>query len=1302
MKNLSLHSRITFACLIVTLCLIAAAPLAMADGEDVWTSFIEHGDIDQAIESFTAVIADNPKDSLAHAGLAFLSSSRSSGDKASLDHWLEAFQSSIDQPASYLFLFEILKVLQSKEDYQKSLACFDKVLQRDDLSGRFTSLLKSNRALMLKRLGRWEESAQAYADSGYITGFWYCGPFDNAEEGGHERVFGPEKNLDLTATYEGRRQTIGWRPIPVEPFNGYINLHSIVDPSNESTTYLTTVVQSSAAQNCRIYIGHGGALKTWLNGNLLVNADRYHSPVPDQVYLETKLNEGANTLLLKVSSGEKDKYGVFLRIMTDNDDSMSVSSPSSVQNIPDIKGHTPVSEKEAPKVINFDPVPLQQLRAMAESPDASPHQKLFFTQLLQRWHIADENDTSANSLLSSMTAKYSGNPFLWRMLGYSEKMGNRKRLDFNKALDIDSSDQAAFIGLLKNYRSSPYAVKGLELIRDWKKERELPESALLEQAHILNGKGLREAAIDLLKDSQEDFGAKESMFLFSLKSSRMNDADKQSALQSILDDFPYEYGAVRQLRTIALRNNDEKALQDLLQRELWLNPFSTEGFVQAALRQQAKDDFEGALLNLKKALEISPDMFEAHRFSAVLYHQMGDDVNALNELRLALITRPSDPWCLDYMEFLQPNEETYASPFLVDWKTIQQPEDQDLSKANYLVLLHQRIVRVHSNGNSSETVREAIKILTETGVRYQQVRGIYYEGDSEEVRVISARVWKPDGTFYDAPAPRHQSTSNAGDAANRLYGDYNVAVLQFQGLEKGSVVELEYEKKDRGENIYADYFGDLFYIGDGFMEPAIRMDYVLITPKSREFYYKYTAPNYPASVAAPSLEEASKPKVTENDSERIWQWSFNSLPTIPREPMMPAVTEIIPYLKISTFQTWEDMTQWYWNLSRDQLIPGAVIRNTLVDILTDYRAKYNIPAGQELSDWDKVRAVNAFVNTDVRYLGLEFGIHGYKPHKVDDICNAQYGDCKDKASLAVAMLKEIGVEANLVLIRTTSKGEIDYELPSLGIFNHCIYYLPDIDGKEYWIDGTATFFDASELPSGDAGANTLIVKPGGAYEFKRIPHSNIEENGAIFTTSVSLDDAGTAQGFRIGEFRGLYNPVIRRTYENPVKAKEIVDRILVGTYPGSQSSNIELSDLKDYATSERLAYQMTIPQYSVKQNDRWVLPATIFKEKMSQRFASLSKREYDLILNYPWTRTNIFTIKLPDGQSNVELPENHIIENSFGKYERVTEIDGAEITIKEDVVFKPVRVSKENYPEFREFCRMVDHYQDEKVSYKNN
>ena len=1282
------------------LLLLAAPFYALAGGEQVWTDFIQSGDADKALSAFEEAVETNPEDHLAHAGIAMLAASRPGDERDALEHWLLAADAGRSQPEAVLYLFQALQSPTHKEEYEQALTGIGQILEKEGLTDHFRAMLLYGRTLILNRLGRFDEAALIINQLGTVNRFWYCGPFDNSEEGGHNRAFGPEENLDLNASYEGRRKTVSWLPVPIEPSSGYIDLHALVEPSNESTAYLTTVLQSSAEGRCKIHIGHGGAMKVWLNGELLADVDRYHEVVPDQVNLDGKLNAGANTLLLKVSSGERGKYGVLVRVDPPKDGSISVPSPSEAQPKPDLTAHTPVKVGEAPKTVNYEPLALQLLKAIGEAAGGHPHRPLFYALLLQRWQVADENDLSANTLLSQLTGLFPDCGLLWRLRGESEKQTNRQRLGYAFALEKDPADRAAFQNLLDYYSNAPYATQGLDLIRDWSEERELPGAARLVQARILNGKGLKEAALDLLRDEDEkSLAAKDRLFIYSMKSARLTDPQRRKALESIVQDYPYEANALHDLFPILLRLGDLDAAKALLEHERRINPFFTNGYIDMARYLQAKGDYQGSLEWLDRVTRVCPDRFEAHRLAAVAYNQMGEKDDAVAALQLALVAKPSDPWCLEYMDFLQPDVETYASPYLTDWKTIEEPEDLDLSKANFLVLLSQRIVKVHSNGNSSETVREAIKILTETGVRYQQVRGVYYEEGSEEVRVIRARVWKPDGTFIDAPAPVHRSASSASDASQRLYEDYRVAILQFQGLEKGSVLELEYEKKSRGENIYADYFGDLFYIGSGYLEPTVRTDYVLITPKKREFFWKYTAPNYPASVTAPPLEAASKPKVDESGANRVWTWSFEKLPTIPREPLMPAATEILPYIKVSTFQTWAEMTQWIWNLFRDQLIPGTPVQERLAKVLAEYREKYGFAPDAELSDWDKVRAVNAFVNTGVRYLGLEFGIHGYKPHKVDEICNAQYGDCKDKAALAVAMLKEMGVEANMVLLRTTDRGEIDYELPSLGIFNHAIYYLPDVNGKEYWIDGTATFFDASELPSGDAGANSLIVKPGGDYEFKRIPHSKAESNGGVFSTTLKIDGEGTGRGHYAAEYLGLYNPIVRRTYENSVKAKEIIDRTLTGNYPGAQSSNVQLSDLQDYANSESVAYEMTVPQFGVKQGNRWTLPSNFYKEMMSQRFASLSQREYDLVLNNPWTRTNIYTLELPGDPQSVELPEDCEISGPYGEYTRKIERDGAKIVVRERVVFKPVRVSKEQYTDFREFCRLIDRHQDEKITY---
>ena len=91
-----------------------------------------------------------------------------------------------------------------------------------------------------------------------------------------------------------------------------------------------------------------------------------------------------------------------------------------------------------------------------------------------------------------------------------------------------------------------------------------------------------------------------------------------------------------------------------------------------------------------------------------------------------------------------------------------------------------------------------------------------------------------------------------------------------------------------------------------------------------------------------------------------------------------------------------------------------------------------------------VRAIYNFVVTNTRYVALEFGIHGYKPYRVDRVLARRFGDCKDKASLIHAMLKVAGVDSRLVLLRMRHLGAIGEEPASLAAFNHAIVYVPQV------------------------------------------------------------------------------------------------------------------------------------------------------------------------------------------------------------------------------------------------------------------
>jgi hypothetical protein len=121
---------------------------------------------------------------------------------------------------------------------------------------------------------------------------------------------------------------------------------------------------------------------------------------------------------------------------------------------------------------------------------------------------------------------------------------------------------------------------------------------------------------------------------------------------------------------------------------------------------------------------------------------------------------------------------------------------------------------------------------------------------------------------------------------------------------------------------------------------------------------------------------------------RIDHFHAENVAPIYSEPMMPGPPRCAPYLHVSTYRTWEDVGRWYWGLIQDQLTPTT-------------RCARRCASWWRAPDLaTKVRRIHDWVIDNTRYVGLEFGIHGFKPYRVPQIVRRGFGDCKDKASLS--------------------------------------------------------------------------------------------------------------------------------------------------------------------------------------------------------------------------------------------------------------------------------------------------------------
>lgn len=94
------------------------------------------------------------------------------------------------------------------------------------------------------------------------------------------------------------------------------------------------------------------------------------------------------------------------------------------------------------------------------------------------------------------------------------------------------------------------------------------------------------------------------------------------------------------------------------------------------------------------------------------------------------------------------------------------------------------------------------------------------------------------------------------------------------------------------------------------------------------------------------------------------------------------------------------------------------------------------------------------VQDQVRYLFVGLDNGGYNPTAADVTWSRRFGDCKGKTVLLLALLKELGIQAEPVMVNTTTGDGIDQRLPRLSVFDH-VLVRAFIDGHAFWLDGTS-------------------------------------------------------------------------------------------------------------------------------------------------------------------------------------------------------------------------------------------------------
>ena len=379
-------------------------------------------------------------------------------------------------------------------------------------------------------------------------------------------------------------------------------------------------------------------------------------------------------------------------------------------------------------------------------------------------------------------------------------------------------------------------------------------------------------------------------------------------------------------------------------------------------------------------------------------------------------------------------------------------------------------------------------------------------------------------------------------------------------------------------------------------------------------------------------------------------------------------------MHVSSIGNWNDFGQWYAKLLNPQLVLDEPLRQVAARI-----------AAENPDDIGRIRAVDQFVLRNTHYVAFEFGVHSYKPYPVTQVYARRFGDCKDKAGMIVALLRQMGIDADFALVRTRQLGDFSSQAASVALFNHAIVYIPK---HGMWIDGTADYAGLNEIPLEDQGAIALTVAADGAAELRRVPVSTAAQNSETDAISASLLADGTILFSGTASTRGENAPALRRRFQESAHQRESLRKVYAEVFPSIRMDEVRVEGAKDFDRDFVVSFEGSVDSFSGRRTV--ALPTTWSHTDYVQQLAELPHREQQLLFAAPWRRTEEIKVTLPANARVLAFPDGRERNTRFGRISTTYEQKGSELFIRASVQLTATRIEPWEYEDFRSFWEEAD------------
>ena len=589
-----------------------------------------------------------------------------------------------------------------------------------------------------------------------------------------------------------------------------------------------------------------------------------------------------------------------------------------------------------------------------------------------------------------------------------------------------------------------------------------------------------------------------------------------------------------------------------------------------------------------------------------------------------------------------------------------------------VVLDDETDVTIEGPGQYVEHDRRILKILRPDGRDFAHLRVPLQQQD----KLLSVHAWSIDSSGHEFEVKDKEFEDVASLPSEILYSDVRYRHARAPaGEQPGTIIGFEYEVR------YVNWLKQVSWVYQERI-PVRRTEFTLQLPAGWE--YK-------------SAWSGGKNPTPERLADNRWKWTQSDVPAIhDDEELMPRPYGLEARGEFAYFGpnsgtaqggSWENIAKWQSELATGRRAPSPQITAKVHELI----------AGK--NDFDsKVRAITDYVQSNIRYVGIEIGVGGYQPHPAADVFRYGYGDCKDKATLLSSMLQEVGVRSEYVIVET-DRGIVHPELPAL-VFDHMIVAieLPSDaplakygsvvkakSGKKYLLfDPTSEYTPLGELPS-YAESNYVLLVADGSGELLLLPTidpaMNILERIGKFKLAID----GTLAGEVVEDRTGYH--ALRQRYAfkaaNEQQRSKYVESFLNRSLKQFSLQNQRIEGLETRGKLT-LKYGFTTASYAQKMGALMLVrPRVVGEKDLGLDFSK--PRLYPVELHGSSKESDTYEIELPEGYTVDDIPDPVKIDVGFASYQSKTEIKGQTLSYHREYVVRSVEIDPEKFAQLKAF-----------------